>query len=148
MIYRKATEKDIEKLIELRKKQLVNDSCQTNINIDVELKIFFKKGFKLGSFFSWIAEEDNKIIAASEICSFETPPSYSNPSGKIAYLTNVYTENKYRCKGIALALLKLIILEAKEKKYTFIRLNPFKNDTRIYQKLGFKFSKQFIEITI
>ncbi|URZ17082.1 hypothetical protein [Clostridium felsineum] len=43
MIYRKATENDIEKLIELRKKQLANDSCQTNINIAVDLKIFLKK---------------------------------------------------------------------------------------------------------
>lgn len=42
MNYRKATIDDINQLIDLRKKQLVDEGIDPGIDIDAELAIFFK----------------------------------------------------------------------------------------------------------
>lgn len=41
MIYRKANICEIEQLSELRKRQLVDEGIEPNIDIDLELKAFF-----------------------------------------------------------------------------------------------------------
>ena len=46
MEYRIATEKDIDTLCELRKKQLIDEGTTPDINIDEELHGFFQKKFK------------------------------------------------------------------------------------------------------
>ncbi|AAK80445.1 putative GNAT family acetyltransferase [Clostridium acetobutylicum] len=148
MIYRKATEKDIAQLVELRKKQLEDEGIAPINNIDTELTHFFELSFKKNSFISWISEEDNEIIATSGVCFYKYPPSYLNPSGKVAYITNMYTKYEYRSRGIALALLKLVILEAKKRDYLFLRLHASDMGRPIYEEIGFKPFDDFMEMNL
>ncbi|WP_242476014.1 hypothetical protein [Bacillus cereus group sp. N12] len=50
MKYRKANIDDINKLVELRKKQLFDEGIEPSINIDTELPVFFKNKFSDGTF--------------------------------------------------------------------------------------------------
>ena len=63
MNYRKADIKDISLLVDIRKKQLIDDGIEPNIDIDEELTKYFNSKLADNSLVEWIAEEDNKIIA-------------------------------------------------------------------------------------
>ena len=62
----------------------------------------------------------------------------SNVTGKIAYITNVYTRNEYRKQGIATKLLELIIDEIKYKGCKFVRLHASSEGKKLYEKIGFR----------
>lgn len=137
MNYRRATEEDISQFVELRKVQLIDEGLAPVNNIDIQLKKFFELGFKEGSLISWIAEEGGIIVATSGICFFQYPPTYSNPSGKNGYITNMYTKNQYRGKGIASDLLELVVGEAKKQDCKIVRLHASKQGESVYKRFGF-----------
>ena len=97
---RKANLGDVAQLVELRKEQLIDEGCYAENNIDVELEKYFSISVASGSLLVWIAEEEGRIVGTAGVCFFQYPPSYSNPTGKIAYVTNVYTKIEYRKQGI------------------------------------------------
>lgn len=148
MNYRKAVDKDISQLVDLRKKQLIDEGLVPINNIDIELHQYFKLSLIEGSLISWIAEENEIIIATSGICFYQLPPSYSNPSGKSAYITNMYTKKEYRGKGIASDLLKLVIDEAKNQGYKIVRLHASKQGKPIYKKFGFTDLEDFMVMNL
>lgn len=137
MSYRKADMKDISQLVQLRKIQLIDEGLEPINNIDDELQQFFESKLKDGSLISWVAEEDGTIVATSGVCFYQYPPSYSNPSGKVAYVTNMYTKNQHRGKGIASDLLKLVVDEAKKQGCKTARLHASKQGKPIYERFGF-----------
>jgi len=146
--YRKAETKDIPQLIDLRKKQLIDEGLTPTNNIDIELKEYLLSSLSDGSLISWITEDDGIIIATSGVCFYQLPPTYSNPTGKIAYITNMYTKNEYRCKGIASKLLELVIDEAKNQNYKIVRLHASSQGKSIYKKFGFKDSDGYMAMNL
>ena len=148
MNYRKAETKDIPQLIDLRKKQLIDEGLTPTNNIDIELKEYLLSSLSDGSLISWITEDDGIIIATSGVCFYQLPPTYSNPTGKIAYITNMYTKNEYRCKGIASKLLELVIDEAKNQNYKIVRLHASSQGKSIYKKFGFKDSDGYMAMNL
>jgi len=138
---RLATLNDIPILIELRKQQLIDEGLPpiTNIdmNIDRQLSDYFTATISDGSFISWVMENDGEIIATSGLCFYSLPPNYSNPTGRTAYITNMYTKPEYRRKGIAAELLNMVIDEAKSRGYKVIRLHTSEYGKSIYERAGF-----------
>lgn len=148
MNYRKAEVKDVPQLIELRKKQLVDEGLSPTNNIDIELKQYFLASLMNGSLISWVAEDNGIIIATSGVCFYQIPPTYSNPTGQIAHITNMYTKEEYRCKGIASALLKFVIDEAKNLNYKMIKLHASNLGKSIYEKVGFTDSDGYMAMKL
>ena len=138
MNYRIAVAKDISQLVDLRKKQLIDEGLDPINNIDSELEEYFKFSMEQSSLISWVAEEDGQIIGTSGISFYQFPPSYSNTTGKSAYVSSVYTKNEYRGRGIATDLLKLVVDEAKTRGYKAILLQASKQGKSVYERFGFK----------
>ncbi|WP_099202925.1 GNAT family N-acetyltransferase [Miniphocaeibacter massiliensis] len=139
MKFRKATTNDIEALVELRKQQLIDEGMLDDKNIDNELKEYFYHNFNNNSYISWIAIEQGNIIATSGLCIYQLPPTYANPSGKKAYITNMYTLKKYRRMGLATILLTKILSEAKNLNFSDVILKASKDGLKLYSKFGFIF---------
>ena len=115
MNYRKATIEDVNQLVELRKKQLIDEGSSADKNIDDELEKYFVSSIMNENLIVWLAAEDEYIIGTCGVYFFQYPPTFSDTTGKIAYITNVYTRNEYRKQGIATKLLELIMEEIKNK---------------------------------
>ena len=150
MIFRKADSNDVGELINLRKEQLLEENLKEGRNdernIDNELKEYFTKNIINNTFISWVAIENNRIIATSGLCFYQLPPTFSNPSGKVAYVTNMYTMKEYRRKGIATTLVEKIINEAKLLDYKILRLHTSLDGKSIYMKYGFIDSDGFMHM--
>ncbi|MEK5382799.1 GNAT family N-acetyltransferase [Niallia sp. FSL W8-0635] len=148
MNYRKATIEDIHLLMELRKTQLVDEGIKADKDIDKELEAFFEKKFTDESLIQLIAMEQNEIIATGAIVIYDFPPSYTNKSGKKAYVTNMYTKNEYRGKGIATSLLTKLVDEAKSLGITKMWLGASKLGRPVYKKFGFKETDEWMELEL
>lgn len=148
MIYRKAGLSDVEILVELRKQQLVEEGIDPNIDIDYELISYFNDALRNGSLVEWVVEDDNRIIATAAIAFHQFPPTYTNKSGKKGYITNMYTKDEYRGKGIATALLNKLAAEAEAKGVSKLWLGASKMGRPVYEKFGFQASNEWLEMNL
>lgn len=142
--FRKANLKDVDKLVELRKRQLIDEGAFTDGNIDIELKDYFCGSIADESLVVWVATEKDKIIATAGVCFFQYPPNFSNTTGKVAYITNVYTQDEYRKQGIATKLLEFVMNEIRMRNYEFIRLHASSQGRVMYEQMGFVDAEGFM----
>jgi len=146
--FRKATIMDMDDLIGLRKKQLVDEGIEPNIDIDAELQDFFNNKLSDGSMIQWLVEEKDEIIACGAMIIYEFPPTYTNKSGKKAYITNMYTKENYRGQGIATHLLTKLVDAAKDSGITKIWLGASKLGRPVYKKFGFQETDEWLELPV
>ncbi|TSB47737.1 GNAT family N-acetyltransferase [Alkalicoccobacillus porphyridii] len=148
MNIRKATEADIDSLVALRKIQLVDEGISPDKDIDTELYEFFTNKLKDNSLIQLVVEDQDKMIACGAIMIYDFPPSYTNQTGKKAYITNMYTADSYRGKGIASKLLNMLIDETKQQGISKMWLGASQLGRPIYQKFGFKDSDEWMELDL
>jgi ribosomal protein S18 acetylase RimI-like enzyme len=146
--YRKANINDIDKLIDLRKRQLVDEGIEPNIDINSELNVFFHNKLSDGSLIQLLVEDNEDIIACGAIIYYEFPPTYTNKSGKKAYITNMFTKEDYRGQGIATKLLTKLVDEAKDSGISKIWLGASKLGRPVYKKFGFVETEEWLELNI
>lgn len=137
MLYRLATPQDIPTLIELRKRQLIDEGSTPDTMIDNDLTAFFERNFANNSLVQWVVEEQDKIIATAGVVFYHFPPSYTNPTGIKGYITNVYTNAAYRGQGLASALLDKLVEAAKKRHVPVLLLEASTMGKPVYKKYGF-----------
>lgn len=138
---RQATYEDIEDLIQYRIELLTevgDKELESSQNELVRsLDTYFREN--LGKkFFSWIAVNDNGILAVSGLSIFEKPPAFSNLSGLEGYIMNMYVKKEYRGKGIATNIMKTIIEYLKNIGISEVTLKATYEGKPIYERLGFE----------
>ena len=142
IIYRKAILSDAEKLAEIRSlclKELNNVTSEEERSIIEQANFeYFKKALYDNTFISWIALDNEEIIATSGLSFSVVPPFFNILDGKVAYIMNMYTFPVYRNRGIGKELLKKLIDEAKQLGYKKITLNASDMGRPLYEKYGFK----------
>jgi GNAT superfamily N-acetyltransferase len=140
--YRKAGLSDAEKLAEIRSiflKEMKNLSSEEERIIFEQANFeYFKKTLGDNTFVSWIAIDNNKIIATSGLSFLIFPPLFPISDGKVAYIMNMYTFPMYRNRGIGTELFKRIVDEARKLGYRKITLNTTDIGKPLYEKYGFK----------
>jgi len=139
--YRKAGYGDIPALLELRGMLLTeaNDLPVGDYGkIAGAIREYFEKSLADGSFEAWISLDGEKAAAASGICYYSVPPSFNNPTGKSAYIMNMYTLPEYRRQGIAEELFKRLLEGAKAREAAVITLIATEMGRPLYEKLGFR----------
>lgn len=137
---RTANTNDIEKIALIRVKQQEEDwkeEYQDNDLLNIT-RTYLKKHLN-NDFFAFIEETDNNIIAICCLQVIEYLPQ-CNDNGKQGYICNVYTDEKYRNKGIQTNLLKEAINYSIENNLCELDLST-DNDIAIslYKKIGFEF---------
>jgi GNAT superfamily N-acetyltransferase len=148
---RKANIEDIPVLIKLRKNQLTDEGLPQGVvvtDIDRQLTDYFLSALTDGSFVSWVMENDGDVIATSGVCFYTLPPSYGNLTGKVAYITNMYTKDEFRRMGIATELLSMVMDEARTRGCSVMRLHTSSFGRTIYEKAGFTDSDGYMSLRL
>ncbi len=135
--YRKASENDVSRLAELRVKQLIDEGYRPTSDITDHLKTYYASSIADGSLICWVGTDEAAVVATGALCFYQLPPSFSNPTGRIAYLTNMYTDDAFRRRGIASHLVSLLLKEAEKLAYTSVRLHASDDGRSIYVNAGF-----------
>lgn len=91
-----------------------------------------------GSHFAVVAECGEVPCGCGGVCFTEELPSPDNPSGRCAYLMNIYVREPFRNKGIAHRIVTRLIEESTSRGCGKIYLETTDNGRPVYQSLGFR----------
>ena len=100
---------------------------------------YFARTIPSEEFISWVAEADGAVVAISGLIFFLRPPWLTNPSGREAFILNMYTMPEWRSQGLATrlvqALLHYIQTQTDARRIWLYATEPGRP---IYEKAGFK----------
>lgn len=86
---------------------------------------------------AFIASVNGEDAGCGALCLQEEMPSPDNPSGKNAYLMNVYTRPAFRSHGVGEAVVSRLIVAAREVGAGKIYLEATAMGEPLYASLGF-----------
>ena len=139
--YKFATIKDIEELVATRI-QVLRAANQLDSNTDMsqvekESYAYYQTALLDKTHIAVLVYDNDKCVGTGGVSFFQVMPTYHNPSGKKAYIMNMYTAPAYRRKGIAIHTLDLLVGKAKEMGISHISLEATDMGRGLYEKYGF-----------
>ena len=79
------------------------------------LESYYKPALENGGHIAYLVYDNETFIRAGVVSFYQVMPTYHNPTGKKAYIMNMYTAPEYRKQGIAIHTLDLLVKEAREQ---------------------------------
>ncbi len=141
LTYKRATLEDIDVLTETRVEvlraanKLPDDTDMSEVK--KQSYDYYKKALRDGTHIAYLIFEGERLAGAGGVSFFQIMPTYHNPSGKKAYIMNMYTHPDYRRRGIAYKTLDLLVKDAKSMGITDISLEATDMGRPLYEKYGF-----------
>lgn len=150
LIYKKAMLEDIDILTETRI-EVLKAANQLSDDTDMsEVKKhsydYYQKALRDGTHIAYLVFDGSRFAGAGGVSFFQVMPTYHNPSGKKAYIMNMYTRPGYRRRGIAYKILDMLIRDTKSKGITAISLEATAMGRPLYEKYGFIKMKDEMEL--
>lgn len=140
IIYTLATQHHIPILIEFRIKFLIEfggpQSQEAQDLLAKELETFFENNLNR-NYFCWFAQVNNEVAGIGAMSLRLHPGSFKNPSGKMAYIMNMYTSPAFRKMGICKNILNKVQQTAQEMDIHLFELHATPAGEPVYVKDGF-----------
>ena len=148
--YKKATIEDLDELVRtriivLRAANKLSDGEDMS-EVERESREYYKHALQTGEHIAYLVYDTERFIGAGGVSFYQVMPTYHNPSGKKAYIMNMYTAQEYRRQGIARRTLDLLVTEAKEQGVLQIALEATEMGRPLYEKYGFSAMRDEMEL--
>ena len=137
---RRATVDDLETLVMLRLRLAYEDHPadeQPPMELTRALTDYLAEALPSEQMLIWVAEVGGEIVGTSGLIFFQQPPTEHNPSGREAYILNMYTLPEWRGQGIATALMQTLLAYVRQTDARRIYLYATPEGKPLYEKLGF-----------
>ncbi|MDE6620571.1 MAG: GNAT family N-acetyltransferase [Lachnospiraceae bacterium] len=148
--YKKAGLQQIDELVRtriivLRAANQLSDAVDLS-QVERESYAYYERALVTGEHIAYLAYDKERFVGAGGISFYQVMPTCHNPSGKKAYIMNMYTAPEYRRQGIAYQMLDLLTAEAKKQGILQIGLEATKMGRPLYEKYGFVPAKDEMEL--
>lgn len=143
--YKKLSEQELDTFIELRIQQLREEGATEDLDLKPSLLDYYHRHMADGTFVSWLAFDDSKIVGTSGMSFVEKPPYFSCPNGKIGLLSSMFTDNAYRRQGIAKELLSRVVNEARQYGCGAVQITASDMGVLLYSDFGFVKNGNFMQ---
>lgn len=148
--YKKATRVDIDELVRtriivLRAANKLSDEVDMSV-VEQESRVYYGHALETGEHIAYLVYDNKKFIGAGGVSFYQVMPTYHNPSGKKAYIMNMYTAPEYRRQGIAFHTLDLLVKDAKMQGVSQIALEATDMGRSLYERYGFNKMKDEMEL--
>ena len=143
--YQRLTDSRLEQFIKMRVNQLREEGAQEDIDLVPALRNYYQRHMADGTFLSWIAVDNGRIVGTSGISVVEKPPYFGCPSGRIGLLSSMFTEKAYRRMGIARELLSRVVDEAIERGCGTVQITASDMGALLYSDFGFVKNDHFMQ---
>ena len=139
--YKKATVENIDELVRtrmivLRAANKLSDDVDMSV-VEKESYAYYKRALENGEHIAYLVYDRETFIGAGGVSFYQVMPTYHNPTGKKAYIMNMYTSPEYRRQGIAIHTLDLLVKDARELGVSQIALEATDMGRPLYEKYGF-----------
>lgn len=139
--YKKAIIADIDELVRTRIRVLRTANKLSN---DVDMSLvekesyeYYKSALETGEHIAYLVYDNENLIGAGGVSFYQVMPTYHNPTGKKAYIMNMYTASEYRRQGIAFHTLDLLVKDIRKQGISQITLEATEMGRPLYEKYGF-----------
>lgn len=99
---------------------------------------YYKRHIDDDTHIAIIASFDGTDCGCGAICLTNELPSPDNPSGKCAYLMNIYVREAFRKHGVAHKIVAHLVDEAKKRVCNKIYLETTSEGKPVYTTIGFR----------
>ena len=139
--YKKAIVENIDELVRtriivLRAANKLSDDVDMSV-VEKESYAYYKRALENGEHIAYLVYDNGTFIGAGGVSFYQVMPTYHNPTGKKAYIMNMYTAPAYRRLGIAYRTLELLMQDIKTQGISQITLEATKAGRKLYEKFGF-----------
>ncbi len=139
--YKKATIADIDELVRTR---IIVLRAANKLSNDVDMLLvekesyeYYKSALEIGEHIAYLVYDNETSIGAGGVSFYKVMPTYHNPTGKKAYIMNMYTASAYRRQGIAFYTLDLLVKDVRKQGVSQITLEATEMGRPLYEKYGF-----------
>ncbi|WP_373722471.1 GNAT family N-acetyltransferase [Bacteroides heparinolyticus] len=139
--YKKASIADIDELVRTR---IIVLRAANKLSNDVDMSLvekesyeYYKSALEIGEHIAYLVYDNETFIGAGGVSFYQVMPTYHNPTGKKAYIMNMYTAPTYRRQGIAFHTLDLLVKVIRKQGVSQITLEATEVGRPLYEKYGF-----------
>ena len=144
---RRAGAQDVDLLVDLRKTVLIAAnklSADADLShLDAACAAYFADEGKHTTF---LALDGDRVVGVGSADYHTEMPTCSNPTGRCAFLMNIYTDPAYRRKGIAARIVTALVEDAKTRGAGSVLLEATDMGAPLYRKLGFVDAKGYMRL--
>lgn len=139
--FRKATLKDIPLLLECRiallHSAIGNGDEKQWTFVKKQIEQYYQTAIQNNTHIAFLAFHGNTCVGTGGVCFYQVLPTYFKPTGKKAYIINMYTVPEYRNQGIATQILDFLVKECLQRNISYISLEATDMGRSVYEKFGF-----------
>lgn len=99
---------------------------------------YYIENIPSGNHVAVLARVDDTDAGCGAVCLSEELPSPDNPSGRCAYLMNVYVRSEYRRHGVGRSIVSWLVDFACKSGYDKIFLETTEGARSLYKSIGFE----------
>lgn len=103
-----------------------------------EQRHYFERILKEGSTIWIIARAGDRPVGIGGLLIRDNPPTVRNPSGKGAFLVNIFTQEEFRRRGISRTIIQKLEDAARPLDIKFFELHATRAGERVYGNLGYE----------
>lgn len=130
---------DIETLVKWRAEVIRNVfNVEPDSKLLDENRRYYLRHVDDGTHIAVVASYNGEDCGCGAVCLTEELPSPDNPSGKCAYLMNIYVRDAFRRHGVAHMIVSRLVDEAKIRECGKIYLETTADGKPVYMSLGFR----------
>jgi len=136
--YKKAIIADIDELVKTR---IIVLRAANKLSNDVDMSLvekesyeYYKSALETGEHVAYLVYDNETFIGAGGVSFYQVMPTYHNPTGKKAYIMNMYTASAYRRQGIAFHTLDLLVKVIRKQGVSQITLEATEMGRPLYEK--------------
>lgn len=139
--YKKADIENIDELVRtrlivLREANKLSEEADME-QVEKESYKYYCKALTAGEHIAYLIYDKETFIGAGGVSFYQVMPTYHNPSGRKAYIMNMYTAPQYRRQGIAYEMLNRLVRDIRARGVTQIALEATDMGRPLYEKYGF-----------
>ncbi len=124
------------RIIVLRAANKLSDDEDMSV-VEEESYAYYRRALESGEHIAYLVYDNGKFMGAGGLSFYQVMPPYHNPTGKKAYIMNMYTASEYRRQGIAFHTLDLLVNDARKQGVSQIALEATDMGRPLYEKYGF-----------
>lgn len=108
---------------------------------------YYKSAVPSGTHIACFAQKGGETIGCGGLCLHDEMPSPDNPSGRCAYLMNIYVREGHRGEGAGKKIVRYLIGCALERNITKIYLETSPCGRAMYEASGFSEMRDMMLLT-
>ena len=141
LTFHRATLEDLELLVNTREEVL---RAANGLDADADFsgvarasRAYYRSALQDGSHTAILVFDGDEFVGAGGVSYYAVMPTWHNPSGRCAYIMNLYTRPSHRRRGIASRTLEMLVADARGRGVTHIGLEATRLGRPLYEQYGF-----------